>query len=463
MWVALIISQNNFNYMFKTLTQNLTKIFDHIRSSGTLSEIQIDDAMRDIRVALLESDVALPVVKDFIAEVKQKALGQEVIKSVSPGQMIIKIIHEEMINLLASDSNEAKLQLNSKPPVNILAVGLQGSGKTTASAKLALRLKNQNKKVLLVSLDIYRPAAQEQLAILAKSIEVDSLPIISTEKPLDIVKRALVESKISAYDVVIYDTAGRLQIDNEMMEEALAIKELVKPAETLLVIDSMTGQDAVVTASSFNQKLEISGLILSRIDGDSKGGAALSVKYITKKPIKFLSSGEKLTDLEEFDAERIASRILDMGDILSFVEKAANIVDREEAEKIAARMKKGKFDLNDYLQQMRSIKKLGGFSGIVNMLPGAGKIMDQIDQSKLSGKLIEQQVAIILSMTPKERKTPDILNASRRKRIAQGAGTTVQKVNILLKQFKQISDMMKKASNMNPKSLMRQGMGKLFS
>ncbi|MFY9590037.1 signal recognition particle protein [Rickettsia endosymbiont of Halotydeus destructor] len=449
--------------MFKTLTQNLTKIFDRIRSSGTLSEVQIDEAMRDIRVALLESDVALPVVKDFIAEVKRKALGHEVIKSVSPGQMIVKIIHEEMINLLSSDLNEAKLQLNSKPPVNILAVGLQGSGKTTASSKLALRLKNQNKKVLLVSLDVYRPAAQEQLAILAKSIEVDSLPIIPNEKPLTIAKRALVEAKISAYDVVIYDTAGRLQIDNEMMEEALAIKSLVEPTETLLVIDSMTGQDAVVTANSFNQKLEISGLILSRIDGDSKGGAALSVKYITKKPIKFLSSGEKLTDLEEFDAERIASRILDMGDILSFVEKAAGIVDREEAEKTAAKIKKGKFDLNDYLQQMKSIKKLGGFGSIVSMLPGAGKIMDQIDQSKLSGKLIEHQEAIILSMTPKERKNPDILNASRRKRIAQGAGTSVQKVNILLKQFKQISDMMKKASNMNPKSLMRHGIGKLFS
>ena len=448
--------------MFKTLTQNLTKIFDKLVSSGILTEAQIDAAMRDIRVALLESDVALPVIKDFIAEVKQKALGQEVIKSVSPGQMIIKIIHEEMINLLASSESEIKLNLNSKPPVNFLMVGLQGSGKTTASSKLALRLKNQNKKVLLVSLDTYRPAAQEQLAILANSVQINSLPIVQGEKPLDIVKRAIAEAKISAYDVVIYDTAGRTQIDKEMMEEALAIKKIVEPTETLLVIDSMTGQDAVVTASSFNEKLEISGLILSRIDGDSKGGAALSVKYITKKPIKFLSSGEKLTDLEEFDAERLASRILDMGDIISFVEKAASIVDREEAEKTAAKLKKGKFDLNDYLQQMRSIK-MGGFGSILSMLPGSGKIMDQIDQSKLNSKIIEHQEAIILSMTLKERKNPDIINASRRKRIATGAGTTVQKVNILLKQYKQISEMMKKASKMNPKNLLRSGIGKLLS
>ncbi|WP_041404521.1 signal recognition particle protein [Rickettsia massiliae] len=449
--------------MFKTLTQNLTKIFDKLVSSGILTEAQIDAAMRDIRVALLESDVALPVIKDFIAEVKQKALGQEVIKSVSPGQMIIKILHEEMINLLASSESETKLNLNSKPPVNFLMVGLQGSGKTTASSKLALRLRNQNKKVLLVSLDTYRPAAQEQLAILANSVQINSLPIVQGEEPLDIVKRAIAEAKISAYDVVIYDTAGRTHIDKAMMEEALAIKKIVEPTETLLVIDSMTGQDAVVTASSFNEKLEISGLILSRIDGDSKGGAALSVKYITKKPIKFLSSGENLTDLEEFDAKRLASRILDMGDIISFVEKAASIVDREEAEKTAAKLKKGKFDLNDYLQQMRSIKKMGGFGSILSMLPGSGKIMDQIDQSKLNSKIIEHQEAIILSMTPKERKNPDIINASRRKRIAAGAGTTVQKVNILLKQYKQISEMMKKTSKMNPKNLLRSGIGKLFS
>jgi signal recognition particle subunit SRP54 len=449
--------------MFRTLTQSLTKIFDRLVSSGTLSESQINDAMSDIRVALLESDVALPVIKDFIAQIKKKSLGQEIIKSVSPGQMIIKIIHEEMINLLESDANQAKMQLNSIPPINILMIGLQGSGKTTASSKLALKLKNQNKKVLLVSLDTYRPAAQEQLAILANSAGVSCLPIVANEKPLEIASRALTESKISAYDIVIYDTAGRLQIDHEMMEEAIAIKNRVLPTETLLVIDSMTGQDAVTTASSFSEKLGISGLILSRIDGDSKGGAALSAKYITKKPIKFLSNGEKLTDLEEFDAKRLASRILDMGDIISFVEKAASIVDRAEAEKTAARLKKGKFDLSDYLQQMRSIKKLGGFNSILGMLPGSNKIMNQVDQSKLDSKIIEKQEAIISSMTLKERGNPDILNASRRKRIAEGSGTTVQKVNILLKQFKQISSLIKKAGNTSPKSLMRRGIDKLFS
>ncbi|AGJ02677.1 signal recognition particle protein [Rickettsia prowazekii] len=449
--------------MFKTLTQNLTKIFDKLVNSGILTENQIDTAMRDVRVALLESDVALPVIKGFIEEVKQKALGQEVIKSVSPGQMIIKIIHEEMINLLASTESTTKLNLNAKPPVNLLIVGLQGGGKTTASGKLALRLKNQNKKVLLVSLDTYRPAAQEQLAIIANSVNIDSLPIVKGEKPLDIVKRAIGEAQISAYDVVIYDTAGRIQIDNVMMEEALAIKKILNPTETLLVIDSMTGQDAVITAKTFSEKLEISGLILSRIDGDTKGGAALSVKYFTQKPIKFLSSGEKLTDLEEFNAERLASRILDMGDIISFVKKAASIVDREEAEKTAIKLKSGKFDLNDYLQQMRSIKKLGGFGSILSMLPGSGKIFDQIDQSKLNSKIIEHQEAIILSMTLKERKNPDIINASRRKRIAAGAGMTVQKVNILLKQYKQISAVMKKTSKMNPKNLLRSGIGKLFS
>ncbi|WP_341752731.1 MULTISPECIES: signal recognition particle protein [unclassified Candidatus Tisiphia] len=448
--------------MFQTLTQNLTKIFDRIKRSGTLSEAQINDTMRDIRIALLEADVALPVVKDFIAEVKLKAMGQEVIKSVSPGQMIVKIIHNELINILSSSPEESVLQLKSAPPVNILMVGLQGSGKTSASAKLALRLKNQNKKVLLVSLDTYRPAAQEQLTILGKSIEVDSLTIIPNHTPVDITKRALYESKLAAYDVVIYDTAGRLQIDDQMMQEAVNIKNLVEPKEIILVVDAMTGQDSVLIASNFDQQLGITGVILSRIDGDAKGGAALSIKHVTNKPIKFLSTGEKLADLELFDPERIASRILDMGDIISFVEKASSLIDQEEAEKAAARLKKGKFDLEDYLTQMRSIKKLGGFASMINMLPGINKIIDKVDQSKLSGKLIDHQEAIILSMTKKERKKPDLLNASRRKRIAEGSGTSVQKVNNLLKQFKQISGFMKKASNMNPKSLMRSGLGNLF-
>ncbi|WP_375327057.1 signal recognition particle protein [Candidatus Tisiphia endosymbiont of Nemotelus uliginosus] len=448
--------------MFQILTQNLTKIFDRLKRSGTLTEVQINDTMRDIRIALLEADVALPVVQDFIATVKAKALGQEIIKSVSPGQMVIKIIHRELINFLSSSKEESSVQLNAEPPVSILMVGLQGSGKTTASAKLALWLKNQNKKVLLVSLDTYRPAAQEQLAILSQSIAVDCLSIIPHQTPLDITKRAIHTAKLTAYDIVIYDTAGRLQIDNQMMDEALNIKNLTNPTEIILVVDAMTGQDSIIIANSFNQKLSITGIILSRIDGDAKGGAALSLKHVTQKPIKFLSTGEKLTHLEEFDPERIASRILDMGDILSLVEKAASVIDQEEAEKTAAKLRKGKFDLEDYLLQIKSIKKLGGFSDILNMLPGVNKIIDKVDQSKLSGKTIEHQEAIILSMTKKERKNPDLLNASRRKRIASGAGTSVPKVNQLLKQYKQISGFMKKASNMDMKSLMRLGLDKLF-
>lgn len=449
--------------MFKALTQNLTRIFDRLANSGALSEAQINAAVRDINVALLESDVALPVVKSFIDDIKKKALGVDLIRSVSPGQMMIKIVHEEIINLLQSPPDEEKLLLDAVPPVGILLVGLQGGGKTTASAKLALKLKKQNKKVLLVSLDTYRPAAQEQLEILARSISVDSLPIVAYERPLKIVKRAISEAELSGYDVVIYDTAGRLHIDEDMMQEAFAIKELVVPSEILLVVDSMTGQDAVTTASAFNSKMEITGIILSRVDGDSKGGAALSVKYVTKKPIKFLSSGERLSDLEVFNAKRVASRILDKGDIVSFVEKAASIVDKEAAEKTAARLRKGRFDLNDYLQQIKSIKKLGGFGSILGMLPGSNKILNDIDQSKLDEKVIERQEAIILSMTAKERRNPDLLNASRRKRIALGSGNTVQSVNILLKQFKQVSDMMKKTSRMDPKNLMRTGLGKLFS
>ena len=448
--------------MFKILTQNLTKIFDRIKRSGVVSESQINDAMRDIRIALLEADVAMPVVKDFIEQVKLKAMGQEIIQSVSPGQMIVKIIHNELINILSTSVEERTLHLKSEPPVNILMVGLQGSGKTTASAKLALRLKNQNKKVLLVSLDTYRPAAQEQLTILGKSIEVECLTIISDHSPIDITKRAVRESKLAAFDVVIYDTAGRMQIDDEMMKEASDIKKLISPTETLLVVDAMTGQDSVLIASNFDQKLGITGVILSRIDGDAKGGAALSIKYVTKKPIKFLSNGEKLTNLEEFDAERIASRILDMGDIIAFVEKASSVMDRQEAEKAATRLKKGAFNLEDYLIQMRSIKKLGGFSSMLSTLPGINKIIDKVDTSRFNDKLIAHQEAIILSMTKKERKHPDLLNASRKKRIAEGSGTSVQKVNILLKQFMQISSVMKKASNMNPKSLMRVGIGNLF-
>ena len=449
--------------MFQTLTQNLTKIFDKIKGRGALTEEQIDSAMRDIRIALLEADVALPVVREFIANVKERAKGQEVIKSISPAQMVIKIINDEMINLLSPTENEAKLNLNNTPPVNILIVGLQGSGKTTASAKLALKLKKQNKNILLVSLDTYRPAAQDQLAILAKDIGVDSLEIIKEQTPLEITNRALKESKLSGYDAVIYDSAGRLHIDDTMIAEIASIKKIIEPTETLLVIDSMIGQDSITVASAFEEKLSISGVILSRIDGDSRGGAALSVRHVTGKPIKFLSTGEKPSDFEEFDAKRIASRILDMGDILSFVEKAANVIDQKEAEKAAARFKKGKFDLDDYIAQIKMIKKLGGMSSMLSMIPGISKLTNKIGDVSVGDKTLVSQEAIVLSMTKKERMNPSLLNASRRKRIASGSGTTVPQVNVLLKQFMQISTMMKKASKMDQKSLMRSGIGKLFS
>ena len=432
--------------MFQTLTQNLTKIFDKIKGRGALTEDQIDSAMRDIRVALLEADVALPVVREFIAKVKERAKGQEVIKSVSPAQMVIKIINDEMISLLSPTDSEAKLNLNSSPPVNILVVGLQGSGKTTASAKLALKLKKQNKNVLLVSLDTYRPAAQDQLAILAKDIGVDSLEIIKDQQPLEITHRALKESKLSGYDVVIYDSAGRLHIDDAMIAEVASIKKIINPTETLLVIDSMIGQDSVTVASAFEEKLSISGIILSRIDGDSRGGA-----------------GEKPSDFEEFDAKRIASRILDMGDILSFVEKAASVIDQKEASIAAARFKKGKFDLDDYIAQIKMIKKLGGMSSMLSMIPGISKLTIKMGDVGVGDKILVHQEAIVLSMTKKERKNPSLLNASRRKRVALGSGTTVPQVNVLLKQFIQISTMMKKASKMDQKSLMRSGIGKLFS
>jgi signal recognition particle subunit SRP54 len=447
--------------MFSSLSKNLSKIFDKIKGKGVITESHIDDVMHDIRIALLEADVALSVVKNFIERIRLKAVGTEIIKSVSPAQMIIKIIHDEIIEILSSTEEELKLNFNSASPVNILMVGLQGSGKTTASAKLALRLKNQNKKILLVSLDTYRPAAQEQLAILSASINVKCLEIIESQKPLDITKRALSESKLSGYDVVIYDTAGRLQIDEEMMKEVSKIKDMIKPTETMLVIDSMTGQDAIVTASNFNEKLGITGIILSRIDGDAKGGAALSLKQVTSKPIKFLSTGEKLQNLELFDAERIASRILDMGDIVSFVENAEQAVDKDEAERATRRLKKGIFDLNDYLTYMRSITKMGGLTKIIGMLPGANSFMSKIGEDKLNSKILTYQTAIILSMTPVERKNPNLLNASRKKRIALGAGRPINEINVLLKQHMQIAKMMKKMVGMDPENFMKNAMARM--
>lgn len=448
--------------MFASLSSNFSKIFDRLRSSGALTKEQIESAMRDVRIALLEADVALPVVKEFIEAVKDKATGTEIVKSVTPAQMVIKVIHDELVALLGGDPEERALNLRAEPPVAIMIVGLQGSGKTTSSGKLALYLKNQKKKVLLVSLDTYRPAAQEQLRVIAKSADIDSLGIVDGQKPLEIAKRAMLEARTGGYDVVIYDTAGRLHIDYEMIGELKAVKDLVSPVETILVADSLTGQDAVNMASEFDKAVNISGFILTRIDGDGRGGAALSIKAITKKPIKFLGIGEKITALEPLHPERLASRILGMGDVVSLVEKAASIMDQEDAAKNAAKLKKGNFDMNDYLSQIENIGKMGGMGDIISMLPGISKMADKIDMSR-GEKMVKGQKAIILSMTKPERRDPGILNASRRKRIAAGSGTSVQDVNKLVKQFTQIKDMVKKASRMDFKSLMRSGIGKIFS
>lgn len=447
--------------MFKGLTQNFVKIFDKLRGSGILTEAQIDEVVRDIKRALLDADVALVVVKDFIESVRIKAKGQDIVKSVSPGQMVIKIIHDELVSILSTNIPSATLP--SKKVSSYLLVGLQGSGKTTLSAKLALKLKNDYRKILLVSLDTYRPAAQEQLAILGSSIEIDTLPIIEAQAPLQIAHRALAKAKEQNYDLVIYDSAGRLHIDDLMLNEIVDLKKLIEPSEIILTIDSMIGQDAVKVAQDFDARLNVTALALTKIDGDTRGGAALSVVYTTKKPIKFLSNGEKLVDLEQFDPVRLADRILDKGDIVNLVEKAASLIDKQEAEAMSVKLQKGKFDLEDYLNQLKSINKLGGLQSIMGMLPGMNKMMNNIDANKIDEKLLSQQEAIILSMTKKERKNPDILNASRRLRIANGSGTSVQKINNLMKQFLKISDLMKKASKMGMSSLMSKGLGKLFS
>ncbi len=449
--------------MFETLTSGLKKIFDKISGHGVITESQIDLVISDIKASLLEADVALPVVNSFILNFKEKAKGQAIIKSVSPVQMIIKLLYDELVYLLSQDIADTDINLKGKCPVNLLMVGLQGSGKTTAAAKLALKLSSEKRKVLLVSLDTYRPAAQEQLKILSESIFVDCLSIVENEKPIEITKRAIKESNIRGYDVVIFDTAGRLQIDEAMLEELVIIKKLIDPLETLLLLDAMTGQDAIHIASSFDKKINITGVILSRIDGDARGGCALSVKYMTGKPIKFFSSGEKLEDFDQFNAKSIASRILDKDDILLFVQKAATIINQKEVEQTAKKIQKGLFDLNDYIEQLRTIKKFGGFSSVLNILPSIKKLTSSKGVLPNSDKLLAVQESIVLSMTKKERRYPDILNASRKKRIANGSGTTVNQVNNLLKQFKQVNVMMKKVTSMDQKSLMRSSIGKFLS
>jgi signal recognition particle subunit SRP54 len=448
--------------MFKSLTNNLIKVFDKLRSKGVLTEADLDNALREIRLALLEADVAVTVVKDFITGVKDKAIGQEVVKSISPGQMIVKIVNDELVKILDAPIEERKLNI-SKKYSNILMVGLQGSGKTTLSAKIALKLKDQGKKILLTSLDVYRPAAQTQLEVLAKSIDVASLPIIEGQKPLEIARRALAQAKQDNIDVVIFDTAGRLHIDSELMNELKSLKELIEPQETLLVVDALIGQDAVNVAREFNEAVDITGIALTRVDADSRGGAALSLRQVTGKPIKFLGVGEKVQALEEFDANRIASRILDMGDVVSLVEQAQKLVDEDEAAKLEKKIMKGSLSLGDYLSQLRMIKKIGS-SGILSMLPGAAKFGDALSGNMDKAEIMfKKQEAIIQSMTKKERKYPALLNASRKKRIAAGSGTQVSDINKMLKDFEKINNMVKKVAKMKKSGGMMSNIKQLFS
>ena len=442
--------------MFDSLSGKLSGVFDRLRRRGALSEEDVSEALREIRLALLDADVALPVVKDFIAEVRSKAVGAEVLRSVSPGQMVVKIVSDALVEALGGTA--VPLNLLAPAPLPILMVGLQGSGKTTTSGKLALRLRTrERRKGLLASLDTQRPAAQLQLEQLAQRAEVTSLPIIAGQTPLQIANRAMDTGRRELYDVVILDTAGRLSIDLALMEEVKAIRQAVNPVETLLVVDAMTGQDAVTTATAFNDALGITGIVMTRLDGDSRGGAALSMRKVTGAPIKLVGLGEKLDALDNFDPERIAGRILGMGDIVGLVERAAETIDQEEAEKLAKKMAKGKFDLEDYASQLKQISKMGSLSGILGMLPGVGKIKQQIEDANLDTTMFKRQAAIISSMTKAERRQPDILKASRKKRIAAGSGTSVQEVNKLLKQFDDISTMMKRMNKMGgQQAMMRQ-------
>jgi signal recognition particle subunit SRP54 len=453
--------------MFEALGNRLTGVFDKLRRRGALSDADVQEALREVRIALLEADVALPVVKDLVNKVRERAVGQEVIRSVSPAQQVIKIVNDALVEALGGGEGQADtprgLDLNAPSPVPILMVGLQGSGKTTTSGKIALRLKGrERKKVLLASLDVHRPAAQLQLQQLAERAEVTSLPIVAGQKPIEIAARAMDVARRELYDVVILDTAGRLAIDEALMAEVAEVKAFAKPHETLLVVDAMTGQDAVNTAKAFQEKVGVTGIVMTRVDGDARGGAALSMRAVTGAPIKLLGAGEKLDALEEFHPDRIANRILGMGDIVSLVERAAETMDQAEAQKLAAKMQKGSFDLEDYAQQLKQINKMGSLSGILGMLPGVGKIKQQLEGANLDQSMLKRQAAIISSMTPKERRNPDLLKASRKRRIAAGSGTSVQEVNKLLKQFDEMSAMMKRMNKLGQKGLMRGGLGALM-
>ena len=443
--------------MFENLTNKFEGILEKFKKSPSLDEGQVDDGLRLIRQALLEADVSLDVAKEFINNVKPKVLGKEILRSTAPGQMVVKIVYDELVNFLGDKNQE--INLKSNPPISIMMVGLQGSGKTTSTAKLSKFLeKNNKKKIMMASLDIYRPAAQDQLKVLGEQNNIQTLPIIEGQTPTDICRRALTAANLNGSDVIIFDTAGRTQIDLQMMSEIKQIEEVIKPTETILVADSLTGQVAANVAKEFGNTVKLTGIILTRADGDGRGGAALSMKHVANVPIKFLGIGEKIENLEIFHPDRIANRILGMGDIVSLVEKAAQDIDEEKLKEAEETLKKGQFSLNDYLTQLRQMKKMGGIEGVMSFLPGVSKLKSQMDQAGVDEKIITQNEAVILSMTKQERDNPKIINGSRKKRIANGSGTDIATINKLLKQFKMMSDMMKKMSKGNTKGLMDKGL-----
>ena len=443
--------------MFENLTNKFEGILDKFKKSPSLDEGQVDDGLRLIRQALLEADVSLDVAKEFINNVKPKVLGKEILRSTAPGQMVVKIVYDELVNFLGDKNQE--INLKSNPPISIMMVGLQGSGKTTSTAKLSKFLeKNNKKKIMMASLDIYRPAAQDQLKVLGEQNNIQTLPIIEGQTPTDICRRALTAANLNGSDVIIFDTAGRTQIDLQMMSEIKQIEEVIKPTETILVADSLTGQVAANVAKEFGNTVKLTGIILTRADGDGRGGAALSMKHVANVPIKFLGIGEKIENLEIFHPDRIANRILGMGDIVSLVEKAAQDIDEEKLKEAEETLKKGQFSLDDYLTQLRQMKKMGGIEGVMSFLPGVSKLKSQMDQAGVDEKIITQNEAVILSMTKQERDNPKIINGSRKKRIANGSGTDIATINKLLKQFKMMSDMMKKMSKANTKGLMDKGL-----
>ena len=448
--------------MFDSLQERLSGVFDKLTRRGALSEADVTAALREVRVALLEADVALPVVKDFVEGVREKAIGQEVLRSVTPGQMVVKIVHDHLVETLGTES--VGIDLRAQTPVGIMLVGLQGSGKTTSCAKIAKRLQErEKKKVLMASLDVRRPAAQEQLKVLGEQALVATLPIVPGEPPVAIAKRAMQTGALEGYDVVMLDTAGRLAIDEELMAEVAAVRDAAKPHESLLVADAMTGQDAVTVATAFKERVDLTGIVLTRVDGDARGGAALSMRAVTGCPIKLIGVGEKLDALEGFHPDRVASRILGMGDVVSLVEKAAETIEAEEAEKLAKKMQKGTFDLDDFAKQLQQMQKMGGLSSMMGMLPGMNSAqMQQIKNAKLDDGMVKRQLAVLSSMTPKERQKPEVIKASRKQRIAAGSGTTVQEVNKLLKQHKDATRVMKRVQKMGKKGMMRGGLGGLM-